>query len=159
MRRSFALPEERSIIEMTEVVTAPLEQAWVARFEPLYVAQWSMPLGYSNPIVDIDLIEGGRWRVVQRDPEGNEFAFYGQFSTVEPMSLTVQSYVSELFPEITSHITTEFFEHFNGTRIVTTHAFAEEWHRRGYVRMGGVERMAEASVQYDRLLHKLAGKR
>lgn len=159
MRRTFALPEERSIIEMTEVVTAPVEQAWLARFEPLYVAQWSMPTGYSNPIVEIDHVEGGRWRLVQRDPEGNEFAFYGQFLTVEPMSLTVQSFVSELFPEVTSHITTEFAEHFNGTRIVTTHAFAEEWHRRGYVRMGGVERMAEASVLYDRLLHKMVGKR
>lgn len=141
---------------MTELVTAPREQAWVARFEPLYVAQWFMPAGYTNPIVEIDHVDGGRWRVVQRDPEGNEFAFYGQFLTVEPNTLTVQTYVSELFPHITSHITTEFSDHFRGTRIVTTHAFAEEFHRRGYVRMGGMERMAEASVHYDRLLQKLS---
>jgi uncharacterized protein YndB with AHSA1/START domain len=159
MRRTFALPDERSIIETTEVVASPREQAWVARFEPLYVAQWSMPMGYSNPIVEVDLVEGGRWRLVQRDPEGNEFAFYGQFLTVEPSERTVQTFVSELFPEVTSHVTTEFADHSRGTRIVTTHAFAEERERRGFVRMGGVERMAEASILYDRLLHKLAGTR
>jgi uncharacterized protein YndB with AHSA1/START domain len=156
MRRTFSLPEGRSVIEMTEVVQAPLERAWIARYEPLYVAQWWMPMGYSNPIVELDVAPGGRWRVVQRDPDGNEFAFYGTYSAVEPQLRTVQSFVSELFPDVTTHITTEFSEVPRGTQIVTTHAFAEEFQRRGYVSMGGVERMAEASMLYDRLLKKLA---
>jgi uncharacterized protein YndB with AHSA1/START domain len=156
MRRTFSLPEDRSVIEMTEIVQAPLERAWVARYEPLYVAQWWMPMGYTNPIVELDVVPGGRWRIVQRDPEGNEFAFYGTYSSVEPNLRTVQTFVSELFPDVTTHITTEFSEVPRGTQIVTTHAFAEEFQRRGYMNMGGVERMAEASVLYDRLLHKLA---
>lgn len=156
MRRTFSLPEDRSVIEMTEVVQAPLERAWVARYEPLYVGQWWMPLGYTNAVVEIDLTPNGRWRLVQRDPEGHEFAFYGQYLSVEPRKRTVQTYVSEFFPDVTTHITTEFTEVPRGTKIVTTHAFAEERTRRGYVNIGGVERMAEASMQYDRLLGKLA---
>lgn len=156
MRRTFVQPEDRFIIEMTESVAAPLERAWVARYEPLYVAQWWMPLGYSNPIVEYDVVTDGRWRVVQRDPEGHEFAFYGVFLTVEPLRRTVQTFVSELFPDVTTHVTTEFSEMSHGTQIVTTHAFAEEFERRGYVSMGGVERMAEASTLYGRLLAKLA---
>lgn len=159
MRRTFSLPEDRSVIEMTETVQAPLERAWVARYEPLYVAQWWKPLGYSNPIVELDVVSGGRWRIAQRDPEGNEFAFYGTYTAVEPMRRTVQTFVSELFPNVTTHITTEFSEVARGTQIVTTHAFAQESERRGYVGMGGVERMAEASTLYDRLLTKLAQRR
>lgn len=156
MRRTFSLPEDRSVIEMIEVVQAPVERAWTARYEPLYVAQWWMPLGYSNPIVEMDLVKGGRWRLVQRDPEGRELSYYGSFLTFEPHKVTVQTYISELFPDVTTHITTEFAEVPRGTRIVTTHAFTAERERRGYVNIGGVERMAEASMQYDRLLGKLA---
>ncbi len=155
MRRTFSLPDDRSFIEMTEVVAAPLERAWVVRYEPLYVAQWWMPMGYTNPIVEIDLVPEGRWRTVQRDPDGNEFAFYGQFTVVEPMVRTVQTFVSELFPDVLTFITTEFSEVPRGTQIVTQHAFPAMLQRRGYQRMGGIERMAEASTLYDRLLGKL----
>lgn len=156
MRRTFSLPEDRSVIEMTEVVQAPLDRAWVARWEPLYVAQWWAPLGYTNPIVEIDLVENGRWRLVQRDPQGHELSYYGTFLAVEHHQRVIQTYVSELFPDVTTHITTEFAEVPRGTRIVTVHAFSAERERRGYVNIGGVERMAEASMQYDRLMGKLA---
>jgi len=156
MRRTFSFPEDRTIIEMTEWVEAPRERAWTARYEPLYVAQWWMPLGYSNPIVEMEVTEGGRWRIVQRDPEGNEYAFYGTYLTVEQHVRTVHTAISEIFPEVTTHITTEFSDIPNGTQIVTTLAFAGENERRGYLNLGGAERLAEASTQYDRLLGKLA---
>ena len=156
MRRTFSFPEDRSIIEMTEWVEAPRERAWVARYEPLYVAQWWMPLGYTNPIVEMDVVEGGRWRIVQSDPDGNQFAFYGTYLAVEPQVRTVATAVSELFPEVTTHVTTEFSDIPNGTQIVSTYAFAEESERRGYLNLGGAERLAEGSTQYDRLLTKLA---
>ena len=156
MRRTFSVPTDRSFIQMTEVVSAPLERAWVARYEPLYVAQWWMPRGYVNSIVDIDLAPQGQWRMCQRDPEGNEFSFYGHFTVVEPQVRTVQTYVSELFPDVETYLTTEFSEVARGTQIVTHHAFGDMSQRHGYLQLGGVERMAEASQHYDRLLSKLA---
>lgn len=156
MRRTFVLPEDRTVIEMTEIVSAPRDRVWVARTEPLYVAQWWFPMGYSNPIVDIDLVEGGNWRIVQRDPDGRELSFYGKFLTIEPQSYVVQTFISELFPDATMHITSTYADHPRGTQVVTTYAFASETDRRGYINLGGVERMAESSAQFDRLLAKMA---
>jgi len=155
MRREFALPDERPAIVMVEEVAVPLARAWTARYEPLYVAQWCRPRGYVNPIVEIDVSVGGRWRIGQRDPEGNEFAFYGQFTEVEPGRSTVQTYVSELFPQVTTELTTEFTPTERGTLVVTTHDFGTELNRRGYIRLGGLERMAEQSDHYGRLVRQL----
>jgi uncharacterized protein YndB with AHSA1/START domain len=155
MRREFALPEDLPQIVMTEEVSAPIERAWVARFEPLYLAQWWRPRGYTNPIVEVDLVPGGRWRISQRDPEGNEFAFYGRFETVEEPRMAVQSFTSELFPEVSSTLTTEFVSCSSGTTIITTHEAESLAWRRGYLCMGGLERMAESSDRYGLLLSQL----
>ncbi|WP_291378920.1 SRPBCC domain-containing protein [Demequina sp.] len=155
MRREFALPEERPQIVMTEEVSAPIDKAWTVRFEALYVAQWWRPIGYVNPIVDIDLVPGGRWRISQRDPQGNEFAFYGSFETVEEPLIAVQSFRSELFPDVDSTLTTEFTARARGTTIVTTHEFTDMSWRRGYLRLGGLERMSESSHHYGLLLSQL----
>jgi uncharacterized protein YndB with AHSA1/START domain len=155
MRREFALPQERPQIVMTEEVSAPIDKAWNVRFEPLYVAQWWRPIGYVNPIVECDLVPGGRWRVSQRDPQGNEFAFYGSFETVEQPHLAVQTFRSELFPDLDTTLTTEFHSRAHGTTIVTTHELPDMRSRRGYLRLGGLERMSESSHHYGLLLSQL----
>ncbi len=159
MRREFALPDEQPVIVMTEEIPAPLARAWTARYEPLYVAQWWRPVGYTNPIVEVDLAVGGRWRVVQRDPEGHEFAFYGQFTAVETHHRTVQTFVSEFFPDIVTEITTEFALTPTGVLVTTTHDLRSDRNRRGYIRLGGIERMAEQSDHFGRLLRQLRSRK
>ncbi|MCB2411391.1 SRPBCC domain-containing protein [Demequina sp. TTPB684] len=155
MRREFALPEERPQIVMTEEVSAPIDKAWTVRFEPLYLAQWWRPNGYVNPIVEVDLVPGGRWRISQRDPEGNEFSFYGAFTAVDEPRVAVQSFRTELFPTLESTMTTEFTSHPRGTTIVTTHELPDANWLRGYLRLGALERMAESSEHYGHLLAHL----
>ena len=159
MRREFVLPDERPVIVMTEDVSVPLARAWTARYEPLYVAQWWRPRGYVNPIVEVEAVIGGRWRVVQRDPEGHEFAFYGQFTDVQPHRSTVQTFVSELFPNVVTELSTEFTATDTGTRVVTTHDFGTEVQRRGYLRLGGIERMTEQSDHYGRLVRQIRSRK
>lgn len=155
MRREFALPEERPQIVMIEHVAAPIDRAWVVRFEPLYIAQWWRPRGYVNPIVEVDLVPGGRWRIGQRDPQGNEFAFYGRFETVEEPRVAVQTFTSELFPHVPSTLTTEFAADSTGTTVTTTHETEDRTWLLGYLRMGALERMSESSDRYGRLLAQL----
>lgn len=155
MRRAFALPEERPQIIMTEEVGAPIERAWTARFEPLYLARWWRPRGYVNPIVEVDLVPGGRWRISQRDPQGNEFAFYGTFETIEEPRIAVQSFRSELFPDLDTTLTTTFSSRAHGTTIVTTHELPDMSSRRGYLLLGALERMSESSANYGALLSQL----
>ena len=158
MRREFALPAEIAAIVMTEEVAHPIERVWTARFEPLYVANWWRPLGYVNPIVELDVVTGGAWRISQRDPEGNEFAFYGAFSEVIPLERTVQSFTSELFADIPTRLTTEFHRVPSGTVVVTTHVYPSDEIRAGALALGTMERMAESSDRFDALLGQLGSR-
>jgi len=159
MKREFALPYGVPAIVMTERLRHPTQKAWTARYEALYVAQWWRPRGYVNPVVEIDPVEGGHWRISQRDPEGNEFAFYGVFTEVVPLSRTVQTYVSELFPAVPTVLTTEFHELPSGTSVVSTHLYPDDEARTGALHLGIIERMSESSDRYEKLLSGLAARR
>jgi uncharacterized protein YndB with AHSA1/START domain len=155
MRREFSLPAELPAIVMREAFAHSVERAWNVRFEALYVAQWWRPNGYVNPIVEIDAVPGGHWRISQRDPEGNEFSFYGVFTEVVPLVRTVQTYISELFPDLPTVLTTEFHATPAGSVVVTTHVYPDEVTRTGALRLGVIERMSESSDRYDELLTQL----
>ena len=158
MRREFSLPAETPAIVMVEEILHPIERAWTVRFEALYVAQWWRPQGYVNPIVEIDPVPGGQWRITQRDPEGNEFSFYGAFVEVEAPTLAVQTYTSELFPDLPTVLTTEFRETPSGTVVTSTHVYPDDVIRTGALRLGVLERMSESSDRYEELLTQLAGR-
>lgn len=158
MRREFALPADVPAIVMTEEVAHPLERVWTARFEPLYVANWWRPDGYVNPVVELDAVTGGGWRISQRDPEGNEFSFYGVFIEVVPLERTEQSFTSELFADIPTRLTTEFHRSQAGTVVVTTHVYPSDEIRRGAIALGTIERMAESSDRFGELLNQLGSR-
>ena len=158
MRRGFSLPAEQPAIIMREGIHHPLERAWNVRFEALYVADWWRPQGYVNPIVEIDPVQGGHWRISQRDPEGNEFNFYGVFTEVLPLVRTVQSFTSELFPELPTVLTTEFHATPAGTVVVSTHVYPDDVTRTGALRLGVIERMSESSDRYEELLSQLGSR-
>jgi len=71
MRRGFSLPAELPAIIMREAIRHTVERTLTVRFEALYVARWWRPKGYVNPIVEIDAVQGGHWRISQRDARWN----------------------------------------------------------------------------------------
>lgn len=155
MRREFSLPADSPAIVMREAVLHTVERAWTTRFEALYVAQWWRPNGYVNPIVEIDPVQGGHWRIAQRDPEGNEFSFYGVFTEVMPHVRTVQTYISELFLGVPTVLTTEFHAIPKGAVVVSTHIYPDDAARTDALRLGAIERMSQSSERYEALLSQL----
>ena len=156
MRREFVVPDDAPTLVMVEDVFHPIERAWTARFEPLYVAQWWHPPDYVNHIVEMDLVPGGAWRIVQRDPDGHQLSVYGHIEQVEEHKVVQQTLVSELFPEFPTKLRTEFQVVGELTRIVTTHHLLTDEVRSGFLRLGAIERMAETSDNYAALLTELA---
>lgn len=55
--------------------------AWTS---PEHVRRWWGPRGYDLAVCEIDLRPGGRYRYVQRDAQGNEFPFKGEFREIDP---------------------------------------------------------------------------
>jgi uncharacterized protein YndB with AHSA1/START domain len=63
---------------------APRELVWKAHTDPELVAKWWGPLRHRTRVEEMDLRPGGAWRYVSTDPDGNEFAFYGEYLEIVP---------------------------------------------------------------------------
>lgn len=152
---SFEATIEPPHLTVTESMPYPLATVWVAETEGLYVSQWWAPTSYENLEVDLSLEPGAPWRVLQRDPEGNQYAFYGKVESVEKESLLAVTIVSELYPDSEIHLRQEFVAKDGGTLVLSTYEFASEADLNTYLAIGGTERLKGASQRLDALLAQL----
>lgn len=65
-------PIEEAVIVMRRTFEAPREVVWAALTDPRHVAQWYGGHGFENPVCEMDVRPGGRWRHVMRTPDGAE---------------------------------------------------------------------------------------
>lgn len=155
IKMSFEVTDEPPRLLVTERMPYPLESVWVAQTEALYVQQWWAPVGYQNTEISLSLTEGGSWRILQRDPEGNQFSFYGRVETVKPREQLVISLTSEVFPESTLRITQDFAATDGGTIVISSYEFASNDAVTSYLALGGIDRLRGASTKLDSLLSQL----
>lgn len=153
---SFEVPAEPSVLVQTALLKFPVARVWSAYTEPLYLQQWWGPHGYVNREVELDVTVGGTWRVIQSDPEGNTFAFYGRYSQVDTGALLAFTFTSEVFPDVLTWMRVDMDETAAGTAVVTTHRFPDDYHRRGYLHLGGIERMRESTERLEAFLRTFA---
>jgi uncharacterized protein YndB with AHSA1/START domain len=64
--------EAESVITLTRVYDAPRELVWEAITEPRHVSRWWGGPGTTNPVCEMDVQPGGKWRHVMRFPDGRE---------------------------------------------------------------------------------------
>ena len=152
---SFEALVDTARLIVTEEMPYPLATVWVAQTEGLYVQKWWAPTDYENTEVDITTAVGGTWRVTQRDPEGNQYSFYGKVERAEPQALLEFTLTSEIYPDSVLHITQDFAARDGGTVVATTYEFANLDALNTYLALGGTERLSQASARLDALLTQL----
>jgi uncharacterized protein YndB with AHSA1/START domain len=77
------------IIVMTHVLEAPRALVWTAFTTPEHVKNWYGGRGFENPVCEMDVRPGGRWRHVMRTPDGQEHRLEFVFvEVVEPERLS-----------------------------------------------------------------------
>src|SRR6202163_31763 len=64
-------PHEPTIV-MRRTFDAPRELVWDALTDPKHVVEWYGGRGFRNPVCEMDVRPGGRWRHVMRTPDGTE---------------------------------------------------------------------------------------
>ena len=136
-------------IRMTRLFDAPRDLVFQAMTRPEHVRQWWGRLGdgYSVPVCEIDFRVGGRWRFVNRHPQG-EAAFYGEYQEIDPPGRVVFTEIFEAFPDAVSVVTAELTEEGGKTRLTATVRYPSLEVRDMVIGTG----MANgASVSYDRL--------
>ncbi len=71
-------------IVMRRTLDAPRQLVWQVLTEPRHVARWYGGHGFENPVCEMDVRPGGRWRHVMRTPDGAEQALHLEFVEVVP---------------------------------------------------------------------------
>jgi uncharacterized protein YndB with AHSA1/START domain len=154
---TFATPSDREFT-MTRVFDAPRELVFAAHIDPQHVPNWWGQRN-STTIVDVlDVRPGGAWRFVQRDPEGNEYAFRGEFREVVPPERLVYTFEFEGMPGHIVVDTITFEEHDGKTTISSTSLFQSVEDRDGMLESGMESGATESWDRLAELLDRLSAK-
>jgi uncharacterized protein YndB with AHSA1/START domain len=141
------LPSEREIVLM-RVVDAPRALVFQIYTDPAAIPHWWGPRRLTTTVDVMDVRPGGRWRYVQRGPDGSEHGFRGEYREIAPPERLVQTFEWEGLPGHISVETTQFEEHAGQTRVITTSVFATAADRDGMIQSGMESGAAEL---WDRL--------
>jgi uncharacterized protein YndB with AHSA1/START domain len=146
-------------VRMTRLFDAPRHLVFEAMTKPEHVKEWWGRLGegYSVPVCEIDLRVGGKWKFVNRHPQG-EVVFYGEYREITAPSRLVFTEIFADFPDNSSLVTTTFTEEGQKTRMTVTVDYGTQ-EVRDIVLNSGMAR--GAALSYDRLndlVQKLAAR-
>jgi uncharacterized protein YndB with AHSA1/START domain len=97
--------------------------------EPVTLAKWWGPRGFTTPSIEIDLRAGGQYRFAMQPPHGVLFHLWGEFREVEPPSRLVFTFFWEPpDPDDLETVVTLSFRETNGSTEVrlTQGIFATE---------------------------------
>ena len=137
-------------IRLTRLFDAPRALVWEAMSKPEHIKPWwgCLGEGYSVPICEVDLRQGGKWRFVNRTPTGETAAFYGVYREIVPPERVVFTEIFEPFPDSPSVVTSVLTEENGKTRLTVTCLYPSV-DVRDMVLKTGMER--GAGLSYDRL--------
>jgi uncharacterized protein YndB with AHSA1/START domain len=139
---------------LTRIFDAPRKLVFRAHTDPDLIPQWWGLRGNTTIVEKMDVRPGSTWRFIQRDAEGNEFAFNGEYREVVPPERLVNTFEFEGTP---GHIIldTSIFEELpdGSTKLTATSLFETVGDRDGMLN-SGME--SGSNESWDRLVELLA---
>jgi uncharacterized protein YndB with AHSA1/START domain len=105
-KSNLVVMREEKAFEMSRLFDATPERVWRICTDPLMIPKW-WGLRSQTTIVDkMDVRVGGGWRYIQKDANGNEYAFRGEYKVVEPPHKLVATFE---FEPMAGHIVTDHY--------------------------------------------------
>ena len=137
IRRTFAVPRERVFKALTD---------------PGSIPKWWGPGSLTTTVDRMEVKPGGLWRFVQRDPEGNEFAFHGVYHESAPPRRLVYTFEWEGMPGHVSLETITLEERDGKTETTDKVVFQSVEDRDGMLQSGMEEGAKESMDRMEALL-------
>ena len=108
------------ILHLEKVLQAPKESVFAACVEPKRLAEWWGPADFTTLSVDLDVREGGRYRITMQPPDGEAFHLHGRFREVDPPRRLAYTFEwEEPDPDDQETVVTlSFHHHREGTTLV-----------------------------------------
>lgn len=140
---------------------APRDLVFKAYIDPEIYAQWIGPRGLTTTLEIFEPYNGGSWRYIQKDPDGNEFAFHGVNHEIMPPERIIGTFEFEGLPE-KGHVIlqTIIFEELPGnrTKMVAQSVFQSVEDRDGMMQSGMEQGVNDSYERLDEILEKLKNK-
>lgn len=153
----FEFKGEKEIV-LTSDFEAPRELVYRVSTDPEMVPRWWGPARLETTVDKMDVREGGEWRFVQRDADGNEFAFSGVYREVSPPGRLVYTFNFEPMPGHGFVETITFEERDGVTTFRDVVLFQSREDRDGMAQSGMKEGAGETMDRLAALLKELRGK-
>jgi uncharacterized protein YndB with AHSA1/START domain len=131
---------------------APRDLVFRAYTDAEILPQWWGPHGYTTRVDQLELHPGGKWRFVQHDAEGNEFAFRGEYREVLPPERLVGTFEFEGMPGHIAVETMTLQEVDGGTKLIAVMRFDTKEERDGMLASGMEQGAAESLDRFEALL-------
>jgi uncharacterized protein YndB with AHSA1/START domain len=149
-----AEPGKQEIV-ITQVFDAPRERMLKTRTDPILTPQWWGPRNPTTTVDKMDVRPGGVWRFVQRDADGNEYAFKGVYHDVTPPERLIFTFEFEGMPGDVLLETMTFEEQDSKTKLTDQSVFQTVADRAGMLESGMEGGAAETMERLAELLAKV----
>ena len=155
-----AEPGKQEIIVSREF-NAPRGVVFKAFTDPKLYKEWIGPRGFETEIDVFESKDGGSWRYIQKDLEGNQFAFHGVNHEVLPPERIIGTFEFEGLSEA-GHVILQavYLESLpdNRTRMTNINVFLNVEDRDGMIQSGMEEGVIDSYNRLDELLEKMKDK-
>lgn len=148
----YTIEPGKQEIVMTRTFYAPRDLVFKTMTDPNLIPQWWGPRYLTTTVDEMDLRPGGRWRYLQRDPQGNEHAFHGVYHDITAPERLVFTFEYEGVP---GHVLLETvtLEEVDGkTRLTDQSVFQSVADRDGMVQSGMESGATETMDRLEELL-------
>src|SRR6266566_5878434 len=82
-------------LHLEKVLCSSPEEGFDACIDPAKLAEWWGPAGFTSPSLELDLREGGSYRIRMQPPEGEAFHLRGEFREIDRPRRLVYTFVWE----------------------------------------------------------------
>ena len=116
----FAEPGKQEIL-ITREFDAPRELVFKVCMNPQLLPEWWGPRYLTTEVDKMDVRPGGQWRFINRDAQGNTYAFHGVYHEICAPERVIDTFEFEGLPEA-GHVTLETMrlEELPGGRTILT---------------------------------------
>jgi uncharacterized protein YndB with AHSA1/START domain len=142
-------------IDITREFDAPRDLVFRAYTDPELLKQWLGPRKYEMKVESWDVRDGGKWRYVHSDEDGNAWAFHGVFHGDQSPDGMLQTFEFEGWP---GHVSLEslVFDERDGKTVLRNHSVYQTVEARDAMIESGMESgVNEGYDKLDELLAKL----
>jgi uncharacterized protein YndB with AHSA1/START domain len=151
----IAEPGTHEII-MERVFHAPRELVFNVMTDPKLVPQWWGPRNLTTIVDKMDVQAGGLWRYIQRDQQGNEFAFHGVYHSITAPERVIDTFEFEGMPgQVVLETMTLAAQADGTTRLTVSSVFQSVADRDGMLSSGMDQGANESYERLDELLAKM----